>query len=76
MLKYKIDSPRMCITTRLARKAPRKAPMKEFCRRVTFWYGLVGSSSRLGSAGTRLERKSISEKIIGMSLFKITLHFS
>ena len=61
MSKYKIDSPRMCITIRLARKAPRKAPMKEFCRRVTFWYGLVGSS-RLGTAGSRSDIKSISDE--------------
>ena len=41
-------------------KVPRKAPMKVLVRSVTFWYGLVGSS-RLGTTGTKLERKSISE---------------
>ena len=41
-------------------KVPRKAPMKVLVRSVRFWYGLVGSS-RLGTAGSRLESKSISE---------------
>ena len=43
-------------------KVPRKAATKEFCRRVTFWYGLVGSS-RLGTAGSRFGRKSISKTL-------------
>ena len=41
-------------------KVPRKAPMKVLVRSVTFWYGLVGSS-RLGTSGTRLKRKSMIE---------------
>ena len=44
----------------MARKVPRKAPMKVFCRSVTFWYGLVGSRPKLGTAGRRLEKKSMS----------------
>ena len=45
----------------VAARKVRNVTINEFCRNVTFWYRLVGSSSRLGSAGTRLERKSISE---------------
>ena len=41
-------------------KVPRKAPMKVLVRRVMFWYGLVGSS-RLGTAGSRSDIKSITE---------------
>ena len=66
------DSPRIFLTVwaaRLARKVPRKALMKVFCRSVTFWYWLGGSSSRLGRAGSRLERKSITET--GWIVFKI-----
>ena len=37
---------------------PRKAPMKVLVRRVTFWYGLVGSS-RLGTSESRLRRKRV-----------------
>ena len=39
-----------------------KVVMNAFCRNVTFWTGLVGSS-RLGTAGSRLDIKSISETI-------------
>ena len=42
-------------------KVPRKAPMKVLVRRVMLWSGLVGSS-RLGTAGSRSDIKSISER--------------
>ena len=43
-------------------KVPRKAPIKVLVRRVKFWYGLVGSSG-LGTSGSRLDIKSISETV-------------
>ena len=42
-------------------KVPRKALMNISCRKVTFWYWLVESSTRLGTAGSRLDTRSISE---------------
>ena len=41
-------------------KVPRKALMKVLVRRVMFWYRLVGSS-RLGTAGSISDIKSITE---------------
>ena len=42
----------------VAPREARKVAMKALCRNVEFWNWLVGS--RLGTAGTREERKSIS----------------
>ena len=42
-------------------KVPRKALANMFIRKVVFWYWLVGSSPRLGTAGSRLDTRSICE---------------
>ena len=58
------DSPRIFLIVVAPREA-KKVTMKAFWRNVTFWNWLAGSRiripSRLGAAGIRLERKSISE---------------
>ena len=59
-LLVRLPSPRIFLTASKPRK-DRKVVMKTFCRSVTFWYGLVGFSSRLGTGGSKLEKKSISE---------------
>ena len=42
-------------------KVPRKALVNISSRKVTFWYWLVGASPRLGTAGSRLDTRSISK---------------
>ena len=42
-------------------KVPRKALVNISSRKVTFWYWLVGSSPTLGTAGSRLDTRSISK---------------
>ena len=65
------DSPRIWLTVSKPRQVM-KVVMNAFCRNVTFWKGVVGFSPRLGTAGSRSERKSIS---VTISFYSLHNHF-